>query len=86
MCAQLTPLVFGDHHQFKKKDVHCINETFSALPEPKIIVTTEKDATRLTQVEGLSDEVRQNIYVLPIRIKRFSPFSQTKPPFSGKYC
>ena len=68
MCAQLTPLVFGDHHQFKKKDVHCINETFSALPEPKIIVTTEKDATRLTQVEGLSDEVRQNIYVLPIRI------------------
>ena len=68
MCAQLTPLVFGDHHQFKKKDVNCINEAFSALPEPKIIVTTEKDATRLIQVEGLSDEVRQNIYVLPIRI------------------
>ena len=27
-----------------------------------------QDAARLTQVEGLSDEVRQNIYVLPIRI------------------
>jgi len=68
MCAQLTPLVFSDHHQFKKRDVNCINEAFSAIPEPKIIVTTEKDATRLTQVEGLSDEVRQNIYELPIRI------------------
>ena len=68
LVAQLTPLVFGDHHQFKKKDVKSINEAFSALPEPKVIITTEKDATRLTQVEGLSDEVRQNIYALPIRI------------------
>ena len=68
LVAQLTPLAFGDHHQFKKKDVRSINEAFSALPEPKVIITTEKDATRLTQVEGLSDEVRQNIYVLPIRI------------------
>ena len=66
--AQLAPLFFSDHHQFKKKDVRLINEAFSALPEPKMIITTEKDATRLTTVDGLSDEVRQNTYVLPIRI------------------
>jgi tetraacyldisaccharide 4'-kinase len=66
--AALTPLSFGDHHQFKKKDVECINEAFNELPSPKLIITTEKDATRLTQVEGLSDEVKKNMYILPIHI------------------
>ncbi len=66
--AALTPLSFDDHHQFKKKDILRINEAFSALPSPKLIITTEKDATRLTQVEGLSDDVKKNMYVLPIHI------------------
>ena len=66
--ANLTPLSFSDHHQFKSKDVTRINDTFNSLPEPKMIVTTEKDATRLTQVEGLSEEVRKSLYVLPIHI------------------
>jgi tetraacyldisaccharide 4'-kinase len=60
---------FPDHHQFKKKDILKINETFSSLPSPKCIITTEKDAVRLRTVEGLSDEVQQHLYVLPIRIK-----------------
>ena len=63
------PLVFADHHHFKEKDIRLINETFSGLPSPKCIITTEKDAVRLKTVEGLSDEVKQHLYVLPIRIK-----------------
>ena len=65
----IRPLAFADHHQFKEKDIRLINETFSELPSPKCIVTTEKDAVRLRTVEGLSDEVLQHFYVLPIRIK-----------------
>ena len=65
----IQPLVFADHHQFKEKDIRLINETFSNLPSPKCIITTEKDAVRLKTIEGLSDEVRQHLYVLPIRIK-----------------
>ena len=64
----LTPLSFADHHNFKEKDVELINSTFASLPEPKLIITTEKDATRLQQVEGLSEEVRQHLYVLPIKV------------------
>ena len=64
----LTPLTFADHHQFKKKDIRLINETFASLPEPRCIITTEKDATRLYHAEGLSEEVRQHIYTLPVRI------------------
>ena len=65
----LTPLVFSDHHNFKSKDIRRINETFESLPFPKCIITTEKDATRLTCIEGLDWEVRQNLYVQPIRIR-----------------
>ena len=63
------PLAFADHYQFKGKDIQKINDTFSSLPSPKCIITTEKDAVRLRTVEGLSDEVQQHLYVLPIRIK-----------------
>ena len=66
---ELTTLAFSDHHQFKSKDIMKINETFNAIKGEKIIVTTEKDATRLEQLEGLSEEVKQNLYVLPIKVK-----------------
>ena len=65
----VTPLSFSDHHAFMKKDVEQINETFSSLPSPKLIITTEKDETRLLQVEGLSKEVKSHLYVLPIKIQ-----------------
>ena len=66
---EMTTLAFSDHHQFKSKDIMKINETFNAIKGEKIIVTTEKDATRLEQLEGLCEEVKQNLYVLPIKVK-----------------
>jgi tetraacyldisaccharide 4'-kinase len=69
MGARITPLSYPDHHRFSKKDFRRINEAFDAMPSPKMIVTTEKDAVRLQHAEGLSDEVRQHIYQLPIRVK-----------------
>ena len=68
LAPKLTPLTFSDHHIFKEKDVELINSTFASLPEPKLIITTEKDVTRLKLVDGLSEEVRQNTYVLPINV------------------
>ena len=65
----IQPLAFADHHHFKEKDISLINDTFSKLPSPKCIITTEKDAVRLRTVKGLSNEVLQDLYVLPIRIK-----------------
>jgi len=66
--SQITPLTFGDHHDFKRKDVEAINEAFASLPEPRLILTTEKDATRLMVTEGLSDDVKKQMYMLPLRI------------------
>ena len=63
------PLRYSDHHNFKKKDIKKINETFEALPAPKLIITTEKDAVRLKKAEGLTPEARRSLYVLPISIE-----------------
>ena len=67
--GQITPLSFSDHHNFSKKDIMQINEVFAGLPSPKVIITTEKDETRLLNTEGLSDEVKRSLYVLPVRIR-----------------
>ena len=63
------PLVFPDHHQFRKKDIRRINETFAAMPSPKLIITTEKDNARLFGNQGLDDAVRHNIYMLPVEVE-----------------
>ena len=64
----IQPLRYGDHHNFKKKDIKKINEAFEALPSPKLIITTEKDAVRLKEAEGLTPEARRCLYVQPISI------------------
>ena len=64
MTDHVTPLTFSDHHDFKQKDIVAINEAFAALPEPKVIITTEKDV-----LEELSSEVKQHLYKLPIYIQ-----------------
>ena len=67
-CKKITPLSFADHHFYSKKDTEHINKTFAAMHEPKLIITTEKDAARLQLAEGLSSEVRNRLYVLPIQV------------------
>ena len=67
-CKKITPLSFADHHFYSKKDTEHINNTFAAMHEPKLIITTEKDAARLQLAEGLSPEVRNRLYVLPIQV------------------
>ena len=69
LVSDIQPMSFADHHQFSKRDIRKLNERFAAMPEPKMIITTEKDNARLFGLNGLSEEVRHNIYQLPIRIE-----------------
>ena len=59
-------LAYADHHDFSAADIQRINSAFAALPTPRLLITTEKDAARLTSIKGLSDEVRQATWQLPI--------------------
>lgn len=64
----ITPLTFPDHYYYTRRDADAIHQALTALPKPHIVVTTEKDAARLLRLQGVSEEVRQCTFVLPIEI------------------
>ncbi len=67
--SRITPLTFPDHHQFSASDIKRINDAFSQMEgTDKIIITTEKDNARLFGMQGLDDETRRCLYVLPVAV------------------
>ncbi|MBO7120560.1 MAG: tetraacyldisaccharide 4'-kinase [Bacteroidaceae bacterium] len=64
----LSSLAFPDHHYYSRRDADAINTALQELPKPHIIITTEKDAARLQHLDGLTDEVKEHTFVLPIEI------------------
>lgn len=79
-CVSIRPMRFSDHHQFTKSDAEAINTQFRMMPKPAIIVTTEKDATRLEMLKNLSDDVRAAMYVQPIKVT----FMQDEEKFNNR--
>ena len=69
LVKSITPMAFADHHHFTQKDLLQLSATFEAMPSPKVIITTEKDATRLNDAGELGDELRKAFYVIPVNIK-----------------
>ena len=68
--AKVTLMQFGDHHNFSTADLDGIAARFEAIEEKdKVIVTTEKDATRLLQRTDLARNIRENIHVMPIKVE-----------------
>lgn len=67
---QIETLFFGDHHDFTHKDMQQIKERFGKLAgKGRLIVTTEKDATRLMNHPGLDGALKPFVYALPIEIE-----------------
>ena len=63
-------LHFADHHTYTEEDVRNIIKRFeSIVSEKKIIVTTEKDAARLTNSPYLCQFERAPLYVLPVSVR-----------------
>lgn len=61
---------FPDHHSFSAKDIASIKQAYEQMGEDKkLIITTEKDATRLLEHPQMDDELKKNIYVLPVEIE-----------------
>ena len=73
----ITPLAFPDHHYFSPQDLQLVQNTFDRMPEPKAIITTEKDASRLRHTPHLPADLRENIYVLPIEVEIMRNESKT---------
>ncbi|SHF95077.1 lipid-A-disaccharide kinase [Bacteroides faecichinchillae] len=63
-------LSFGDHHDFSHRDIQLVKERFKKLKsEQRIIITTEKDATRLLHHPAVNEGLKPFIYALPIEIE-----------------
>lgn len=65
----LHTLSFSDHHDFTKTDLETIRNAFDRLPEPKLIITTEKDAARLLHNPFVSDAIKSSLYTLGIQVE-----------------
>ncbi len=61
-------LAFADHHLFTAADARKINELAQAYRDAQLL-TTEKDAMRLRETEGLSDAVKERLFYIPITVK-----------------
>lgn len=64
--GQVETMHYPDHYEFTIKDLSLIESKFFNLPAEKIIITTEKDATRLSM---LSDRLKNHIFALPLEVK-----------------
>ena len=65
----LHTLSFSDHHDFTKTELDTISNTFDRLPEPKLIITTEKAAARLLHNPFVSDAIKSSLYTVGIQVE-----------------
>ena len=67
--AKVTLMQYADHHNFSSSDIDAIAAAYNKLSGKKMILTTEKDTTRLRRTAGISQEIKENIYAIPIEVK-----------------
>ena len=66
--AKVELMQYGDHHDFSATELEEIAARFTES-HCTMIVTTEKDATRIRQHKVLPQVLRDNIYALPIEVE-----------------
>lgn len=59
---------YADHHNFSEREISDVADTFARTEGRKLIITTEKDAARLTALASLPPIIKENIYALPIEV------------------
>ncbi len=60
-------VTYDDHHVYRVRDMLALASLLKKHPGA-VIVTTEKDAVKMTNREKIPPEVRRNLYYLPINI------------------
>lgn len=68
--TEITHLEYGDHHNYKKKDIKAIEARFNQIKATnKFILTTEKDAVKINEIKQLPDTIRNSIYFFPLEVQ-----------------
>ena len=61
-------LLFRDHHAYRMRDMNRLIEALEEAPADTIVITTEKDAVKLTNRKKIPLEIQKRLYYLPIRV------------------
>ena len=62
-------LKYPDHHYFNKADITLISDKYEAISNnEKAIIVTEKDAVKLRNCAGLSENIKSRMFFLPLEI------------------
>ncbi len=62
-------IAFPDHYRYTEKKIRAIFERFSKInTNHKIIITTEKDATRIKAINSLDQNERNALFYIPIEV------------------
>jgi tetraacyldisaccharide 4'-kinase len=70
LTERIEPVIFRDHHNFSKEDIVLIMKKYDELfSGKKIIITTEKDAIRLREMEDLPEKFKNVLYSLPVKVQ-----------------
>lgn len=68
--ARVEIMRYGDHHNFTGEELEEIAKRFAGMKSSKkLIITTEKDATRLLDNQTLPESIKESIYALPIEVE-----------------
>lgn len=60
--------IFPDHHIYKVSELRGVEERLASLPGDTVIVTTEKDAVKLTNRQKIPQELQDRLYVVKVRM------------------
>lgn len=60
-------LIFNDHHTYRVSDIRKV-EQLLGLYEDAVIVTTEKDAVKLTNRSRIPETVQRKLYYVPVQV------------------
>ncbi|ERI85268.1 tetraacyldisaccharide 4'-kinase [Bacteroides pyogenes F0041] len=68
--ATIEMISFDDHHQFTHRDLQFIRNRFEKLnSKERLIITTDKDISRLIANQALDEALKPFIYILPIEVE-----------------
>ncbi len=66
--TNLHEITFPDHHKYDQKDIEKIRNKIESMDHPDtIILTTEKDAMRLQEI-NIEDSLKNILYYVPIKV------------------
>jgi len=61
-------LIFRDHHPYRMRDLRKMERALALAPSGTVIITTEKDAVKLTNRKRIPLSIQRALYFLPIKI------------------